>query len=130
MRPVTFLVDQIANDGTVYGSNDYVNVPLGTVYTEIILQRVVGKQPRSFTADLGAIETVNLRLVNVENKFFRSPLEVIPSGHHGALTFEGSGIPALKDALENKGPREYVLLRAALPCEDLGFGTAWTTEHS
>ncbi|SFQ70899.1 hypothetical protein SAMN05216567_12856 [Variovorax sp. OK605] len=39
MRLVTFLVDQIADDGTVYGSNDYINVPIGTVYTEIILQR-------------------------------------------------------------------------------------------
>jgi len=130
MRPVTFLVDQIADDGTVYGSNDYVNVPLGTVYTEIILQRVVGKPPRSFTADLGVIEAVNLRLVNVENKFFRSPLEVIPAGHHGALTLVGSGMPALRNALKNKKPREYVLLRAALLGEDLGRGTAWTSEFS
>ena len=115
MRLVTFLVDQIADDGTVYGSNDYINVPVGTVYTEIILQRVDGETPNLFTVDLGVIGTVNLRLMQVHNKFFRSPLEVIPAGHGAGLTLEGSGIPALKSALENRRPREYVHLRAALP---------------
>lgn len=115
MRLVTFLVGQIADDGTVYGWNDYINVPIGTVYTEIILQRVDGEPPDLFDVDLGVVGAVNLRLMQVHNKFFRSPLEVIPAGHGAGLTLEGSGIAALRSALENKRPREYVHLRAALP---------------
>jgi len=114
MTIADFLVERILEDGLVVGSNGNVNVPLGTPFTELTLARVDGTPPDLVTVELGVVANVHLKVCEVENKLFRSPILAIPRGHFAGLRLEGEGIELLQQALRNRRPREYVSMRATV----------------
>lgn len=114
MTVADFLVDSILDDGLVVGKNGYIDVPLGTVFTELVLTRVDGTPPDFVSVGLGAVASVRLTVREVENKFFRKPLVVIPRGHTAGLRLDGEGIERLCEALQAKQPREFISMRATL----------------
>jgi hypothetical protein len=115
MTVADFLVESILNDGLVVGANGNIDVPLGTVFTELALTRVDGTPPELVSVELGAVASVRLTVREVENKFFRKPLQVIPRGHTAGLRLDGEGMERVREALRIKQPREYVSMRATLP---------------
>ena len=97
-----FEVDRIEPDGSVSGRNGHVDIPLGTVFTQLKMTR--------FEQNVWVLEdypaAIELRLIEV--LFYRKSIELIPGGYTAGLRFEGSGLDILANALASKRKGQHL----------------------
>lgn len=110
MQDIEIFIDRL-EDGLVIGTNNGVDVPLGTVFRVVEKSRADEDtlEPESF--DSGTPAQVNLRLSEV--LVFRKSIDVMPHGYSAGLRLHGEGFDALCRVVQGKKPRDFVWLRAA-----------------
>ena len=110
MTTFDFLIDQITDDGLIYGMNGALDIPAGTVFRSARKSRISEQTPSADSVELGEVARMSLRLVEVH--WYRKVIDFVPGGHSAGLRVEGSGIEAVRAALEGRLEGEYVHLLA------------------
>ncbi|WP_242111781.1 hypothetical protein [Luteimonas aquatica] len=103
------LLDRIEANGIVVGINNADDVPVGTLFTQLVKIRLEGNPGATTATELWSIP-INLRLA--EAIIYRKSVAVVPRGWGVGLRLEGAGMEAVADALSGKAAPEFVHLRA------------------
>ncbi|KRG63538.1 hypothetical protein ABB26_11485 [Stenotrophomonas humi] len=106
--PDIFL-DRIEANGIVVGINNAADIPVGTLFTQLVKVRVEGNPGSTTATELWSIP-ISLRITDAI--IYRKSTAVVPRGWGVGLRLEGAGMEAVTDALNGKAAAEHVHLRA------------------
>ena len=102
-------IDRIEPNGIVVGTNNGDDIPVGTLFTQLVRIRVDGSLGTTTRTVLSCIP-ISLRLM--EALIYRKPVAVVPSGWGVGLRLEGAGIETIADWLSGRTASEFVHLQA------------------
>ncbi|MDI3382560.1 hypothetical protein ACFPPF_16380 [Xenophilus aerolatus] len=108
MQDIEIFIDRL-EDGLVVGTNNGVDVPVGTVFRVVEKSRADGDTPDPETFDSWTLAQVNLRLSEV--LVFRKSIDVMPHGYSAGLRLDGEGFDALCGVFQKKRTTEIAWLR-------------------
>lgn len=110
MTAIDIFLDRIESNGIVVGTNHAGDIPLGTVFTELVkIQRELDPSGGESTSTELWSKSISLRLVGAI--IFRKSIQVIPRGWSAGMRLEGQGTDEIADALEEKKKAEFIHLR-------------------
>ena len=102
-------IDRIEPNGIVVGTNNADDIPVGTLFTQLVKIRVEGSPGTTARTVLSSIP-ISLRLV--EAIIYRKSVAVVPGGWSVGLRLEGAGIETIADSLSGRTASEFVHLQA------------------
>jgi hypothetical protein len=104
-----FQVSEILEGSIVSGRNGRTDIPVGTVFTEIVKYRFEGEVGNKDRKNIGVVANIELKLVAVG--WYHREIDHIPGGHTAGLKFTGNGLNELREQLEQLQSSEYVHLK-------------------
>ena len=110
MTVLDIFLERVEPDGIAVGTNNADDVPVGTLFTQLVKIRVEGKSGATTASELWSVP-ISLRLV--EAVIYRKSVAAVPSGWSAGLRLEGVGMDTIVDAFDSKVAAEFVHLRAA-----------------
>ena len=108
MAVFDIFVDRIESNGILVATNNADEVPVGTVFTQLVKVRIQDAQGSSTAIKLWS-KPVNLRLIDVA--IYRRSVPAMPKGWGAGLRLEGAGLELVTDALIGKIAGEFIHLR-------------------
>jgi hypothetical protein len=106
MKSLDIFLDRIESDGMFVATNNADEVPVGTVFTQLVnVQGAVGSSSE--------LCSTPVRLCLIEAVIFRKSVPAIPRGWSAGLRLEGEGLDSVISALSSKLAGEFIHLRAA-----------------
>jgi hypothetical protein len=110
MKNLDIFLDRVESDGIFVATNNADEVPVGTVFTQLVKVRVGGASDAGSATELCSTP-VRLRLTGAV--ILRKSVPAIPRGWSAGLRLEGTGLDTVEDALSGKVAGEFIHLRAA-----------------
>ena len=102
--------------GTLTGRNGAAELPVGTVFTSLVRERIDLECAGSSMVS-GAlrevVETASVQLTVREVQLWNRSFYAAPSRHSAGLRVEGEGLRELMRALQSRGERDVFYLRAS-----------------
>mgnify|MGYP007097002030 CR=1 FL=1 len=110
MKNLDIFLDRVESDGIFVATNNADEVPVGTVFTQLVKVRVGGASDAGSATELCSTP-VRLRLTGAV--ILRKSVPAIPRGWSAGLRLEGTGLDTVEDALSGKVAGAFIHLRAA-----------------
>lgn len=110
MNSPDIFLDRIEFRGIIVGTNNADEVPVGTLFTQLVKNRYDGAAGLGQLVELWSAP-ISLRLVDAV--VFRKSVPTIPRGWSAGLVLEGTGRYLIEQAIREKQEGEFVHLRVA-----------------
>jgi hypothetical protein len=110
MKNLDIFLDRVESDGIIVATNNADEVPVGTVFTQLVKIRAGDASDAGSGIELCSTP---VRLCLSGAVIFRKSVPAIPRGWSAGLRLDGAGLDAVTDALSGKVAGEFIHLRAA-----------------